>query len=105
MEDKDYKIVVKNVPEGWVIESIVADGKPPLINKDTYPAENIPPGACIGTEWHIGTTFDANKVAKVQFELYSRTNLLYEKIDTVSVSFAHYTYPIQNIVSPLLLVK
>ena len=76
LQEKDLKVVVSNVPEGWVIQSIAEDGKPPLFNKDTYPVDNAIPWTLYRTEWHIGCIHAADKIVKVDFSLYEN-NLIW----------------------------
>ena len=87
LQEMDLKIVVSNVPEGWIIESIADNGKPPIFNKDTYPVDNATPYTLYRTEWHIGCVNSADKEITVEFSLYEN-KLIDELIDTVSVKFA-----------------
>jgi hypothetical protein len=87
LQEKDLKIVVSGVPEGWVIESLTADGKPPLLNKDTYPVKNAAPWTLYGTDWHIGCLSSAIRNASVFFTLYESKVLGDVFLDEVRVDF------------------
>ena len=102
LQQKDYRIKVRNVPAGWMIESIAEDGKPPLLNKDTYPAYNIAPWTNVKTEWHIGALRSGDDTVEVQFDLESRNGLLWEEIDTVSAWFKNHIMFNSSIIELLL---
>jgi hypothetical protein len=87
LQVKNLKIVVSNVPEGWTIESLTVDGKPPLFNKDTYPVDNAILWTLYRTEWHIGCIPSANKNATVDFTLYESKLFGNVFLDKVSVKF------------------
>lgn len=87
LQEKDFKVVVSNVPAGWVIESIADDGNPPLFNKDTYPVDNATPWTLYRTEWHIGCLRSADKEVTVDFSLYENKLIGDVLIDTVHVKF------------------
>jgi hypothetical protein len=90
-EQMDYRIIVRDVPDGWVIESIAEDGKPPLYNKDTYLAYNIAPWTSVRTHWHIGTLYSADRHAQVRFDLETRrSGLFWELADSVIVWFEQH---------------
>ena len=87
LQEMNLKVVVSNVPEGWVIESIADNGEPPLFNKNTYPVDNATPWTLYRTEWHIGCLRSAKKEVSVDFSLYENKLIGDALIDTVHVKF------------------
>ena len=67
-EQADYFVIVRNVPEGWVVRSL----DPPNFgwSTDQDDIANVDPGAIASTHWYAGGLDTSPTAANVLFELY-----------------------------------